>query len=228
MLPGEPYLAPSMEEFTADLARVNQYRTSDVAANRNGFMSTPQFFRLLWQASKPLRQATWAFCVWIALLTLVASIFRQRFMRIIFFQNYAIEAVTTSISVAIAFVAGVVHTTDRSWRLIKDLLAGEVTSVEGRLDPAWHEEIGEGLKRVRREMVRTYQYSVRQESFEVQPQAYEMLRSKYDDFRPVVRIYFTPRSRQVLSIEPMQVSAPTRDAASAMDPAPLPGVRESR
>ena len=36
------------------------------------------------------------------------------------------------------------------------------------------------------------------------PQAYEMLRSKYDDFRPVVRIYFTPRSRMLLSIEPLQ------------------------
>lgn len=224
--PGEPYREPSIEEFSADLARVNQFRPTDIAANRNGFMSTLQFFRLLWQASKPLRQATWSLCVWVALLTIVSSLFRQRLMRLVFFHNYAIEAVTTSISVAFAFLAGIFHTTDRSWKLIKDLFAGEVTSVEGRLDPTWQEEIGEGWKRIKREMVKTHHYSVRQESFEVQPQAYELLRSKYDDFRPVVRIYFTPRSRQVLSIEPLVVN-PSRAEVNPVDRERLRGVLES-
>ena len=73
--------------------------------------------------------------------------------------------------------------------------------MEGRLDPSWHEELGEGFKRIKGEMVPAYFYSVRQENFEVLPEAYEMLRSKYDDFRPRVRIYFTPRSRLLLSIE---------------------------
>ena len=203
-LPDEPYRAPSIEEFSDDLARVNQYRPTDIAANRNGFMSTPQFFRLFWQASKPLREATWSLCVWIALLTLLGGLFRQRLMRMAFFHNYAIEAVTTSVGVVVAFLVGAFHTTEKCWRLLQDLLTGEVTSVEGRLDPSWHEEIGEGLKRVKRETVTTYHYSVRQELFEVQPQAYEVLRSKYEDFRPMVRIYFTPRSRQLLSIEPLQ------------------------
>src|SRR5262249_50103141 len=160
-------------------------------------------FRLLWQASKPLRQATWSLCVWISLLTVIGSIFRQRLMRTVFFHNYAIEAVTTTISVAFAFLSGIFHTSDKSWRLIKDLFVGGVTSVEGRLDPSWQEELGEGWKRIKREMVRSHYYSIRQEHFEVQPQAYELLRSKYDDFRPVVRVYFTPRSRRVLSIEPL-------------------------
>src|SRR5262245_27486793 len=102
-IPGDPYREPSMDEFAADLSHANQYKTSDVKANRNGFMSTRQFFRLLWQASKPMRQATWSLCVWIALLTLIGAMFRQRLMRMIFFHNYAIEAVTTSISVLFAF-----------------------------------------------------------------------------------------------------------------------------
>ncbi len=204
-LPGDPYQQPSLEEFASDLARVNQYKPADIQANRNGFMSTIQFFRLLWQASKPFRQATWSLCVWLALLGLMGSLFRQRLMRMVFFHNYAIEAVGVSISMAIAFVVGIMNTTEKCWLLLKDLLSGEVTSVEGRLDPAWQEEMGEGLKRIKREMVRTYHYSVRQESFEVQPHAYDLLRSKYDDFRPVVRIYFTPRSRQLLSIETLQV-----------------------
>jgi hypothetical protein len=203
-VPQDPYRSPSIEEFSDDLARANQFKASDIAANRNGFMSTAQFLRLFWQASKPLRQATWTLCVWIALLTLISSLFRQRLMRLIFFHNYAIEAVTASISVVAAFVVGVFHTTEKCWLLLKDLLTGEVTSVEGRLDPSFHEELGEGLKRIKREMVTTYRYSVRQEHFDVQPQAYEILRSKYEDFRPVVRIYFTPRSRQLLSIEPLQ------------------------
>lgn len=201
---GEPYREPSIEEFASDLARVNHFKQQDVLHNRNGFMSTPQFFRLLWQASKPLRQAAWALCVWIALLTLVTTMFRQRLMRLIFFHNYALEAVGVSISVVFAFMAAFIHTSDKTWKLIKDLLSGEVTWVEGRLDPSWNEELGEGFKRIKREMIPTYHYSVRQERFDVQPQAFELLRFKYDDFRPVVRLYFTPRSRQVLSIEPLQ------------------------
>jgi len=202
--PGDPHRQPSIEEFSSDLARVNQYKPADIVANRNGFMSRKQFFRLLWQASKPFRQAAWSLCIWVALLGLIGSLFRQRLMRMVFFHNYAIEAVGVSISVAIAFVVGLMNTSEQCWLLLKDLLSGEVTSVEGRLDPAWQEEMGEGLKRIKREMVRTYHYSVRQESFEVQPLAHELLRSKYDDFRPVVRIYFTPRSRQLLSIETLQ------------------------
>jgi hypothetical protein len=203
--PGNPERGPSIEEFAADLARVNQFKKTDIAANRNGFMSTAQFFRLLWQASKPIRQATWTLLVWISLLTLIGTMFRGRFMRFVFFHSYAWEAVVVSAGVAVSFLVAIFNSSERSWLLVKDLLGGEVTSVEGRLDPSWGEEMGEGFKKIKREMVPTYHYSVRQEKFEVQPQAFEMLRSKYDEFRPVVRIYFTPRSRLLLSIETVTV-----------------------
>jgi hypothetical protein len=200
-----PPRGPSIEEFSADLARANQFKKADIAANRNGFMSTRQFFRLLWQASKPIRQATWTLLVWVSLLTFLNMLFRSRFMRFVFFHNYAWEAITVSIGVAISFIVAILNSSERSWLLVKDLLAGEVTSVEGRLDPSWGEEMGEGFKKIKREMVPTYHYSVRQEKFEVQPQAFELLRSKYEEFRPVVRIYFTPRSRLLLSIETVVV-----------------------
>lgn len=199
------YREPSIEEFAADLARANGFRRTEVEANRNGFMSTPQFFRLLWQASHPARVAGVSLLAWLGLLTLISSVFRLRLMRMVFFQNFAIEAVSVSISVAASFLAAFVTTTERTWNLLDDLVKGEVTSVEGRLDPSWGEEMGEGLKKIKQETVPYYRYSVRQESFDVTPQAYEMLRSKYDDFRPVVRIYFTPRSRMLLSIEPVTV-----------------------
>ncbi len=168
----EAHREPSIEEFSSDLARANQFKPSDIQANRNGFVSTGQFFRLLWQATKPLRQATWSVLVWIALLGLVASIFKSRFMRMAIFHNYAFEVLGVSISLAVAFVVGFLNTTSKSWLLLKDLLAGEVTSVEGRLDASWQEEVGEGFKRIRREMVPSYQYLIRQKSFEVQPNGY--------------------------------------------------------
>ena len=200
----DPYQGPSLDDFAADLAKANTYRLSEVAANRHGFMSTRQFFRLLWQASLPLRSAGWSLGVWFALLMLMGTLFRARMMRMMVFQNYAFEAICVTLSVVLAFVVGVLTTTNKSWLLLKDLLTGEVTSVEGRLDPVWQEELGEGLKRVRGEMVPAHYYSIRQERFEVQPAAYELLRSKYEDLRPSVRLYFTPRSRQLLSIELVQ------------------------
>ena len=205
----DPHCGPSMEEFSSDLARANYYKISDVTSNRNGFVSTRQFFRLLWQASKPARQAAWSLCVWIALLWLVGRVFRGSLMRMTFFHNYAFEAVGVTVSVVVALIVGIANTTSRSWLLIKDLLTGEVTSVEGRLDPTWQEELGEGFKRIRREMVPAYYYLVRQERFEVPLGAYEMLRSKYEDYRPIVRLYFTPRSRMMLSIEAVQADPST-------------------
>ena len=198
---GDTHREPSLQEFAEDLASANRFKPADIAANRNGFMSTRQFFRVLWRTSKPLREATWALCLWVALLGIALSLFRSRLARMLFLRNYAFEVIGLSFSIGMAFVVAMLHTTARSWQLLKDLLTGEVTSVEGRLDPSWHEELGEGFKRIKGEMVPTYFYSVRQENFEVLPEAYEMLRSKYDDFRPRVRIYFTPRSRLLLSIE---------------------------
>ena len=198
---GETHREPTLEEFTQDLAQANQFKPADIASNRNGFMSTRQFFRILWRTSKPLRQATWSLCLWVALLAIVFSLFRSKFARMLFFRNYAFEVIGLSFSIAMAFLVAMLHTTERTWQLLKDLLSGEVTSVEGRLHTSWQEELGEGFKRLKGEMVPTYYYSVRQENFEVQPEAHEILRSKYEDFRPKVRIYFTPRSRLLLSIE---------------------------
>lgn len=205
----DPHSGHSMEEFCGDLARANHYKISDVQSNRNGFVSTRQFFRLLWQASKPARQAAWSLGVWIALLFLVARVFRGSLIRMTFFHNYAFEAVGVTVSVVVALIVGIFNTTNQSWLLIKDLLTGEVTSVDGRLDPTWQEELGEGFKRIKREMVPAYHYLVRQERFEVPLEAYEMLRSKYEDYRPVVRLYFTPRSRMMLSIEPIEADPST-------------------
>lgn len=201
---GDTHREPSLEEFAQDLADANQFKPADIIANRNGFMSTRQFFRVLWRISKPLRQATWSLCLWVALLAIVLSLFRSRLARMLFLRNYAFEVIGLSFSIAMAFIVAMLHTSARSWQLLKDLLTGEVTSVEGRLDPSWHEELGEGFKRIKGEMVPAYFYSVRQENFEVLPQAYDMLRSKYEDFRPRVRIYFTPRSRLLLSIETIE------------------------
>ena len=198
---GDTHREPSLEEFTGDLAQANQFKPSDIASNRNGFMSTRQFFRVLWRTSKPLREATWSLCLWVALLVIVFSLFRSRLARMLFFRNYAFEVIGLSFSIGMAFLVAMLHTTERTWQLLKDLLTGEVTSVEGRLHASWQEELGDGFKRIKGEMVPTYYYSVRQENFEVQPEAYQMLRSKYDEFRPKVRIYFTPRSRLLLSIE---------------------------
>lgn len=209
------YRAPSLTEFTGDLGRALSFRSSDITANRNGFMSTGQFFRLLWIGAQPLRRATVSLCAWLALLHFAATLFQPRLMRMVLFQNYAIEFITVSLSLVMAFVVAAINVTERTWWLLKDLLSGEVASVEGRLDPAWGEEAAEGLGRIRGVKVETYFFNVRQERFEVPAQAYDLLKSKYDDFRPAVRLYFSPRSRQLLSVEPLTVETA---ASTALDP----------
>ncbi|MCC6539497.1 MAG: hypothetical protein IT162_18240 [Bryobacterales bacterium] len=209
------YRAPSLGEFTTDLGRSLSFRPADVTANRNGFMSTVQFFRLLWIGAKPLRRATVSLCAWLALLHFLTTLFQPRLMRLVLFQNYAIEFITLSLSLAMAFVVAAINVTERSWWLLKDLLSGEVASVEGRLDPAWGEEPAEGLARIRGVKIETYFFDVRQERFEVTAQAYDLLKTKYDDFRPAVRLYFSPRSRLLLSVEPLTVETA---ASTALDP----------
>ncbi len=215
-LPDESiYRAPSLDEFTADIARALSFHQSDIAANRHGFMSSIQFFQLFWIGVKPLRRATVSLCAWLALLHFMGTLFHSRLMRMVLFQNYAIEVIAVSFSLLMAFVVTVINVTERTWLLLEDLMSGEVASVEGRLEPAYGEEPAEGLGRIRGVRVETHFFNVRQERFEVTAQAYDLLKSKYDDFRPTVRIYFSPRSRLLLSLEPLTVE---RAANTALDP----------
>jgi hypothetical protein len=219
MAPDDPFREPTLDDFTRDLARACQYRLADVEANSHGFMSSPQFLRLFWQATKPLRHAVVTLAAWSTLLIVTGSIFHTFLLQMLIFQSYAFEAVAVSISLLVAVIVAFLNTTSRTWALLKDLVSGEVTSVEGRLDASWQEEVGEGIKRIRQQTVETFLFSVRQESFEVQPQAYQVLKHRYENFRPNVRVYFTPRSRQLLSIETLRPD-PDRFRAASRDASP--------
>ena len=81
--------------------------------------------------------------------------------------------------------------------LMVDLSAGKAASIEGRVSPSKAEEQGLGLGRLYGESNAKYWYVVKDEYFEVNPEAHGALPE-----RTHFRLYYTPKSRLLLSMEP--------------------------
>ena len=80
---------------------------------------------------------------------------------------------------------------------------GAAARIEGPAAPSRTEEDSEGLDRLHGEKKSMYRYVVRGEEFDVNEQTYELLHTKYDTYRPKVRLYHTPKSKMLLSVEPI-------------------------
>ena len=96
-----------------------------------------------------------------------------------------------------AFLLSVVKSARTMALLIADLSAGKAACIEGRASPSREDEGGLGLARLYGETNTNYWYVVKSEYFDVDQEAHAALT---DDMQ--VRLYYTPKSRLLLSIEP--------------------------
>ena len=111
------------------------------------------------------------------------------------------------ISLLLALSAGVVKTCLNAAMFGGDLIRGKVWMVEGRLEPSWiqddrkavnHHETGSRT-------ITTYRFAVADEKFEVSESAFRILADNFEAGLPTVRVYFTPASKRILSIEAVSV-----------------------
>jgi hypothetical protein len=185
------------------MARANGFTAHDLETNRGGAMTRPQTVRVFLQALKPLRLAGAALAGWLLMLLVIHTLLPG------ILEGFVIKklGMGTAFGVVLAFVMALLKCSRRTVLLIADARDGKIDTVVGRVAPSFEENEADGLGRWRGEKVPVYHYCIREEAFEVTRAAYGLLISKYDTYRPLVRLYFTPRSKLLLAVEPVEGSS---------------------
>jgi hypothetical protein len=190
------YASVGPEFFNKKLSEAFEFNFPDLARNREGELTKPQLRRLAWTALIPLLR-TLAGCLSLLLVYL-------------FLANFIGQggwAKILEISLLLALSAGVVRTCFTTAMFLGDLIRGKVWMVEGRLEPSW---LQDGKKAVNQHetgsrTVTKYRFAVADEHFDVPESAFRILADNFEAGLPTVRVYFTPASKRILSIEAISV-----------------------
>jgi hypothetical protein len=112
-----------------------------------------------------------------------------------------------------AFLLSVLKSAGTLALLIADLGSGKTAFIEGRVSPSREDEEGLGLAHFYGEKNTKYWYVVKNEYFEVGQEAHAVLPAGMQ-----FRLYYEPKSKLLLSIEPKSMSAEDNKFARAAFP----------
>ena len=188
------------ESSLDDLARANGFTYNDLVANRNGEISSAQWGRLVLQALQPIRYtggalAGWLICCFVvstlvpSIALMIAGLFGLKSIGVLF------GAIT--FTCAIAFVVSIMKSGRSAALLIADLREGRAACIEGRVSPSREDEKGLGMARLYGQKHTNTWYAIKDEYFAVDEDAHIAIREGGQ-----FRLYHTPRSKLLLSIEP--------------------------
>ena len=187
-----------------ELARTNGFTDADLARNRAGQISESQRGKLFGRALRPVKYALTALFGWrlacIIVKTVVPGII---FAIIAMVGGKAMTAIFGAIT--LGCVAAVAIAALQSGRLIallvQDLKEGKASFMDGRLNMSHEDNDGLGLDKFHDRKHRRSHYVMNNEYFEVEEEAFAVLRNQKPMGR--FRLYFAPRSKLLLSLEPV-------------------------
>lgn len=191
----------SPENLGADLAEANQFTEEDLLANRMNKISNTQMLRLAVQAMRPFFSALVTLIGWMIFVQVVRT-FVPRFIQTLLFGKAA-GSLLLLLGCVWAVIVGFLQSSKLTLLLIMDVLRGQTATAEGRVASSKTEEPAQGLDRFHGEKKWSYGYVVKDLELEVSEAAFELLHTSYDQMRPRVKIYYTPKSKMLLSIEPV-------------------------
>lgn len=188
--------AASPEFFNKRLAEAFQFNFPDLYKNREGRLAPDQLKRLMWDTVTPAVRA-FAGCI----LLVVVYVFLAKFIG----TGKWVDFVQFALMLAIG--AGMVKSSINLAKLIGDFSRGKVMMVEGRLEPSWNMD---GKKAVNHHetgsrSITKYRFAVGPEKFDVPDSAFRILTDNFEAGLPTVRVYYTPSSKRILSIEAISV-----------------------
>ena len=202
--------ALAQKELAARLAEAHRFDSKDLERNSEGTITGSQWRRMVAEAFHPFLRASAGAALLLACLAGVYSLLSKQ------------GGVNLVIYVALAAAAfGVAGTLIRLFKLGMDFSKGQVWEVTGRLNPSWEDQ-GRGMVNSGETGSRSraaYRYTVSGEQFAVNDRVYRLLADHFELGYPVVSLYYTPYSRQVLSLrisgmEQMNAAAPARPEQS--------------
>jgi hypothetical protein len=190
------YASVGPEFFNKKLSEAFEFNFPDLSKNRNGELAKHQFRRLLRDAFLPLfRTLIGCGTLFVVYLLLAKVIGQGGWVKIL------------EISLLLALSGGVVRTCYTVSMFLGDLIRGKVWTVEGRLEPSW---LQDGKKAVNQHetgsrTIMKYRFAVADEHFDVPESAFRILSDNFEAGLPTVKVYFTPSSKRILSIEAISV-----------------------
>lgn len=183
-----------------DLASANHFSMADLEANRSGKISDAQWMRLLLRAIQPVRYTGGALLGWLFACWVVKSLVPRIVLWIVSMlgaKGIGVLFGAVTLACAGAFVLSVLKSAQTIALLLVDLKAGKAACIEGRVSTSREDERGLGMARLYGEQHSNHWYVVKNEYFEVDEEAYAALHHG-----GLFRLYHTPKSKLLLSIEP--------------------------
>lgn len=199
-------LFASGDHLRQDLAEANGFTTDDLEENRTGVMSASQRKRLWGRALDPLRRsftalAGWLFFLFIVQVVLSSSRWLKFAARFGFPKLGGLLLLITLCTVG-AFLWELFCSFESIYAVTLDLAAGRVDAVEGRVTISSETRDANGMGALYEFTEDRHAYAVGADRFPVTEEACSVLRPYAGSS---CRVYATPRSRILLSIEPLKI-----------------------
>jgi hypothetical protein len=185
-------VAPGAREFTQKLADALDFQEEDLRCNRRREMSRRQLKRLILRVLHPIGRALAGVLLVLVLYAALGDLIGDGLMMKLIFG-----------AGALALVAGLAKSLRQSLRLASDLFHGQVESDTGRLYPSWQER---GLSSVNDELsgsrvLKRFHFRLGGQDFAVPERAYHDLADAFENGLPTARVFYTPTSLRILSVE---------------------------
>jgi hypothetical protein len=190
------------DSFRYRLARSCRFDDEDLAENKAGKLTSRQMTRLVFSALLPFLGMVTSLIGLVVVgigLYFFGPLITRRISLMIYLGKYLTLAVGALFFGLVAFIIKFLLTSGRIWNLLLDLSQGKVDSVTGRLTTSRQEEVEDGLASFTNRKTRTFSLVVNGEYFDVAQDAVDVLLER-DGGR--YRVFVTPRSRCLVSLEP--------------------------
>ncbi|MFN7923045.1 MAG: hypothetical protein U0Q16_23285 [Bryobacteraceae bacterium] len=198
-------MTASREDLARALATANGFTVDELETNRAGRIAPAQNRRLWAVALEPFRTALMALAGWLVFLAIVRILVPRLLLAAIesaigvsLYVLFFLITITT----ALAFLGKLLGAIRISADLARDVMQEGTESLEGRVSISSTNEELHGMGELYETTEDRYGYAIGSEVFPVSEAAYRAYREYSGS---TCRVFVTPRSRLLLSIEPVNV-----------------------
>lgn len=204
--------------FRGALAQANGFSDRDLIANRSGRIARNQHARLMAEAFQPAMFSGITLIVWLVLLFFRDFLLPSSVLALV--QRAWPFFLVITAATAGAFLLGLARSARLATQVLLDLKEGEVDTTAGKVSTYRCTADEYGVSALFAAKAEHYFYWIGDLKLEVCPAGYELLVKRYDDqYCPPMRVYFTPRSRLLLSAEPVLAVRAERQPSIWLKPA---------
>lgn len=192
-------------EFLRNLPTSNGFTESELAQNRSRRIARSQRGRLWKMALDPLRTSIVALLGWLLFLFVVKTFCPGTLFSLIELalgkSLYILFAIITA-GVVVSFIVSLFRSFEVVLNLILDILQSEVICLEGHVSTSSLSEKAKGMRQLYEETLDHFVYVIGNDYIPVSEEAFLVLRPYSGS---TFRLYATPRSKLLLSIEPVKL-----------------------